>query len=193
MRKGISQDRVIQAFKRFKPRKAVEYIAFAGKLNADSLYEVWYDEDDEYYVSFVGHSADEGFYFFESIQELLYHIDQDKRVAESRLEALKEGRIRLWVGSVAFLISIGALLGLGFTERGSVQGAAIISAIVGIAASGALFFFGVWVPSAGKKVLHGTVAEVDESNASPAGEPSGLHHDQQGAALEIPKSPSKSP
>jgi hypothetical protein len=144
----ITEDKAAEVFKRrFKPRRSIEYISFCGTLENNPLFEIWYKETGEFKTSFVGHDRTD-FFFVESVSQLLTRINDDRRLLENRVELMKGARFRLIVAAVAFLIGLATLIVIAFKASATAQTGTVIAAIVGVVASGGLFFFGAWIPGA---------------------------------------------
>jgi len=129
------------AFAKFR-KDEVEYCAFAGSLGGGQVFEIWY-VDGEWCTSFIVLYPDRGPRFFESIQVLLHEVNLISQLDEERRALTVDRRIRLIVGSFAFLLSLCVVLWRSTPDSNNAN----LAAIVGVLASGCVAIFGVWVPS----------------------------------------------
>lgn len=143
---NLTDDSVSMAFAGFLPEETLDYLSFCGKIRGSYYYEVWYFKEREWYVSFIVYDESGDYRFVQSPAVLIHEMAEDRRIADEILQSLKDGRVKLYVASIAFLISLGVLLYMAVTQASSNASVAVLSAIVGVVSSGAFFFFGVWIP-----------------------------------------------
>ena len=127
-------------------KEEAEYIIFDGELDGELIYEIWYKADGEYNVSFVTYDSKSGFRYLDSITVLIHRTAKARNRLTEQLRLAKEGRLRVYVASAAFLASLFAFLWILTTQKSD---ATIVAAVVGVVASGASFFFGSWIPGKG--------------------------------------------
>lgn len=132
-------------FALIQPSVQIEYLAFDGELHGQEIYEIWYMADREYSVSFVTFDSSSGYGYCDSIGQLLFRASKVGSLIDAKMQVAGQAKFRLYVASAAFLLSLITLLFIA-VNKSSDQRATIIAAIVGVVSSGALFFFGAWVP-----------------------------------------------
>jgi hypothetical protein len=110
-------------------------------LGGERIYEVWVTKDEGvYYNRYVVERRQGDPLYFERFEKLAYYLNEQRTRTEDHLK-----KFSAYVAAAAFLLTVIVLLYMVVTGGGNTP-TMIVTAVLGIVASGSVLFFGKWVP-----------------------------------------------